>query len=62
MTAPVAQVRAPEGCNTFSIAWVPGTDVMLGTCYCGEKRTAEDPVELWGWLLGHPHSRGLTAS
>lgn len=62
MTAPAAQVRAPEGYNTFSITWVPGTDVMLGACYCGKKHVAEDPVELWGWLLGHPLGHEVTAS
>lgn len=38
----------------FRITWMPGSDVMLGTCHCGAERTAQDPVELWDWLLGHP--------
>jgi hypothetical protein len=27
---------------------------MLGTCFCGAEREAEDPIELWTWLLDHP--------
>ncbi|MBI0384396.1 hypothetical protein JBE27_51110, partial [Streptomyces albiflaviniger] len=25
-----------------------------GVCHCGAERTAEDPVELWQWMLAHP--------
>ena len=33
---------------------MPGTDTLRGTCHCGAERHAEDPVELWEWLLAHP--------
>lgn len=36
------------------VEWMPGTDKLVGTCHCGARRTAEDPVELWTWLHGHP--------
>jgi len=38
----------------FRVHWIPGTDQLLGTCHCGAEHTAEDPVELWTWLHGHP--------
>ena len=45
----------PEtGRFTYTITWVPGQDRMLGVCHCGAERVAEDPVELWTWLLAHP--------
>lgn len=62
MTVPADLIRPPRGRDTFSITWVPGTDVMLGVCHCGAERTAEDPVELWGWLLGHPAGHEVTVS
>lgn len=40
--------------NVYRIHWVPGTDRLLGVCFCGEERVFEDPVELWDWLLAHP--------
>ncbi|WP_069864870.1 hypothetical protein [Streptomyces malaysiensis] len=45
--APTAEV--------YRIDWLPGTDVLHGVCHCGAERTAEDPVELWEWMLGHPN-------
>jgi hypothetical protein len=62
MTVLTAPVRPTHGQNTFSITWVPGTDVMLGACHCGAERLAEDPVELWEWLLGHPAGHEVKAS
>ncbi|MFE1934136.1 hypothetical protein ACFW95_27945 [Streptomyces sp. NPDC059474] len=44
--APTAEV--------YRIDWLPGTDVLHGVCHCGAERTAEDPVELWQWMLAHP--------
>lgn len=38
----------------YSITWVPGEDLMRGSCYCGAQRIGEAPTELWEWLLGHP--------
>ncbi|MCQ8193095.1 hypothetical protein [Streptomyces rugosispiralis] len=46
MSTPTAEV--------YRIDWLPGTDVLHGVCHCGAERTAEDPVELWQWMLAHP--------
>ncbi|GHA26787.1 hypothetical protein GCM10010372_28260 [Streptomyces tauricus] len=40
--------------EVYRIDWLPGTDVLHGTCHCGAEHTAEDPVEMWEWMLGHP--------
>ncbi|MEV0093984.1 PDR/VanB family oxidoreductase [Streptomyces sp. NPDC050738] len=44
----------PDRGNVYRIVWVPGTDRMLGTCWCGTGHESQDPVELWEWLLAHP--------
>ncbi|MFI9583536.1 hypothetical protein ACIHCQ_17200 [Streptomyces sp. NPDC052236] len=44
--APTAEV--------YRIDWVPGTDTLHGICHCGAERSAQDPVELWEWMLAHP--------
>ncbi|BBJ41571.1 hypothetical protein SSPO_042890 [Streptomyces antimycoticus] len=44
--APTAEV--------YRIDWLPGTDVLHGVCHCGAEHAAEDPVELWQWMLAHP--------
>jgi hypothetical protein len=44
----------PTGGRLYRIQWVPGTDTLRGSCHCGAERTAEEPVELWEWLLAHP--------
>jgi hypothetical protein len=62
MSVLTAEAPPPQGQNTFSITWVPGTDVMLGVCHCGAEHVAEDPVELWEWLLGHPAGHDVKAS
>ncbi|MCX4092594.1 hypothetical protein [Nocardia sp. alder85J] len=36
------------------IEWFPGTDQLLGVCHCGATIIADDPIEAWQWLLGHP--------
>jgi hypothetical protein len=38
----------------FRVTWRPGTDTLLGTCHCGAEHLADDPIELWAWLLAHP--------
>ncbi|WP_019925681.1 hypothetical protein [Nocardia sp. BMG111209] len=38
----------------YRIEWFPGTDRLLGVCHCGATIIAEDPIETWQWLLGHP--------
>jgi hypothetical protein len=44
--------RAAPG--VFRIRWLPGTDVLLGTCHCDAEHRCQDPVEMWDWLLRHP--------
>ncbi|MEU4552098.1 hypothetical protein [Micromonospora violae] len=43
-----------SGGRVYWIHWVPGTDTLRGICHCGAERLAEDPIELWEWLLAHP--------
>ncbi|WP_425245553.1 hypothetical protein [Streptomyces sp. NEAU-NA10] len=38
----------------YRIDWLPGTDILHGTCHCGAEHTAQDPIEMWEWMLGHP--------
>ena len=38
----------------YRVRWMPGTDTLFGICHCGAERTAQEPVQLWDWLLGHP--------
>ncbi|WP_181807743.1 hypothetical protein [Streptomyces shenzhenensis] len=38
----------------YRVDWLPGTDVLHGTCHCGAEHTAQDPVGMWEWMLGHP--------
>ncbi|MER7837793.1 hypothetical protein ABTY98_18285 [Streptomyces sp. NPDC096040] len=46
-------MSTPTG-EIYRIDWLPGTDVLHGTCHCGAEHTAQDPVEMWEWMLGHP--------
>ncbi|WP_169951023.1 hypothetical protein [Microbispora sp. H11081] len=45
---------ARAGRTVHRIRWVPGTDRLHASCFCGAEREFEDPVVLWDWLLGHP--------
>lgn len=36
------------------VEWTPGSDRLTGICHCGAQFTAEDPMEIWIWLLAHP--------
>jgi hypothetical protein len=38
----------------YRVDWLPGTDVLRGTCHCGAEHTAQDPVAMWEWMLAHP--------
>ncbi|MFE2628571.1 hypothetical protein ACFXDP_11630 [Streptomyces sp. NPDC059374] len=40
--------------EVYRVDWVPGTDLLHGTCHCGLEHRAEDPVRMWGWMLAHP--------
>jgi hypothetical protein len=42
------------GPGVVRIEWLPGTDVLLGTCHCSAQHEAGDPVAMWEWLLAHP--------
>jgi hypothetical protein len=56
--APAAVTAPADGAAgrglVLRVDWLPGTDVLLGTCHCGQTGEAEDPVQIWEWLLGHP--------
>ena len=43
-----------QALNVYRIVWEPGSDRLHGICHCGAQRDADDPVELWLWLLAHP--------
>jgi hypothetical protein len=47
-------VTLPTGGRVNRVRWLPGTDRLTGVCHCGAEREAEDPIELWAWLLTHP--------
>jgi hypothetical protein len=47
-----------RGAAVYRITWVPGSDLLVGTCHCGAQDTAEEPVLLWHWLLAHPDHPG----
>ncbi|MFD5655159.1 hypothetical protein [Streptomyces sp. NPDC127039] len=40
--------------EVYRVDWLPGTDVLHGTCHCGAEHSAEDPVAMWEWMLAHP--------
>ncbi|MDN3252836.1 hypothetical protein [Streptomyces sp. MA25(2023)] len=46
-------MSAPAG-EVYRIDWLLGTDLLHGTCHCGARHTAEDPVAMWDWMLAHP--------
>jgi hypothetical protein len=39
---------------TYRVSWLPGSDLLVGSCYCGAERRAADPITIWAWLLAHP--------
>ena len=42
------------GERVMRVNWLPGSDRLRGRCHCGAETEAEDPVEMWAWLLAHP--------
>jgi hypothetical protein len=46
--------RLPARRGLLRVVWLPGSDLLQGTCHCGAAHVAEGPVEVWEWLLGHP--------
>lgn len=55
--------EAAGGREVYRVDWVPGTDLLHGVCHCGAGHTAQDPVAMWEWMLGHPegHREGHLA-
>ncbi|MEQ4717410.1 hypothetical protein [Nonomuraea sp. B19D2] len=49
---PIQPVLA--GREVLRVIWLPGSDLLLGTCHCGATHVAEGPAEVWEWLLAHP--------
>jgi hypothetical protein len=51
--------RQPAGATVYRVVWAPGSDRLLGVCHCGAEHDADDPVQVWQWLLAHPeHDTG----
>lgn len=46
--------RMLTGSSVVRVEWLPGSDVLLGTCHCGATHQAQDPISMWEWLLAHP--------
>ncbi|KOV61964.1 hypothetical protein [Streptomyces sp. MMG1121] len=44
----------PATGEVYRVDWQPGTDLLRGICHCGAGHTAQDPVAMWEWMLGHP--------
>lgn len=40
--------------TTFTVDWLPGSDVLRGRCHCGATSSAQDPATLLDWLGAHP--------
>ncbi|WFE40897.1 hypothetical protein [Micromonospora sp. WMMD998] len=55
-------MSASPGDRVYRIHWMPGTDTLRGVCHCGAERVAEEPVELWEWLLAHPRGHRATTA
>ncbi|WP_395107915.1 hypothetical protein [Actinomadura sp. SCN-SB] len=47
-------VRMPPGRAVMRVVWLPGSDLLEGTCHCGASYVADGPLDVWAWLLGHP--------
>ncbi|MFG1855188.1 hypothetical protein [Actinomadura geliboluensis] len=45
---------AGPAAGRLRVEWSPGSDTLTGICHCGAQHTAEDPIEIWAWLLAHP--------
>lgn len=41
------------GKRVLRVDWVPGSDRLSGTCFCGANAEFQDPTTLWAWLLDH---------
>lgn len=48
-----------DGPHVLRVNWLPGSDRLRGRCFCGAESEADDPIQMWEWLLAHPdHPRG----
>jgi hypothetical protein len=58
MTEPEMTLPPPrevlDGERVLRVNWLPGSDRLRGRCHCGAETEAEDPVQMWEWLLAHP--------
>ena len=54
--------RRPPATGSTGSTGCPGTDRLHGVCHCGAEREAEDPVEMWEWLLGPPRRATAAAA
>ncbi|MEU6788020.1 hypothetical protein ABZ912_53265 [Nonomuraea angiospora] len=52
--------RSPARRGLLRVVWLPGSDLLQGTCHCGAAYVADGPVEVWEWLLGHPTGHNPT--
>lgn len=50
----MAPDRMLTGREVLRVVWLPGSDLLEGTCHCGATQVAEGPIEVWEWLLAHP--------
>lgn len=53
-----------QGGRVMRVVCVLGSDQLHGFCWCGAIRVAEDPIEMWDWLIAHPdgHARDAELS
>ena len=63
MTAATSLKDKTQSRTIYTVEWLPGTDLLVGICFCGARHESEDPIELWTWLLDHPdgHAGGQAA-
>jgi hypothetical protein len=47
-----------HGPRVLRVEWMPGSDRLRGTCFCGTTHEAEEPIAMWEWLLDHRDSHG----
>jgi hypothetical protein len=51
--------EVPVPGRVYRVQWVPGTDHLLGECFCRAQHVSDDPLALWDWLYGHPHGHDV---
>ncbi|KPI14698.1 hypothetical protein OK074_2242 [Actinobacteria bacterium OK074] len=47
--------------EVYRVDWLPGTDVLHGTCHCGAEHADQDPVSMWEWMLAHPRGHAVSS-